>query len=351
MNLDEKRNGIINITYFLLCAFVAFLIYRIISEYLLPFSIGIIVAYCVQKPAGFLAKKSKFKKESLASVLAVVLFVVLIGLILLLGWLICLKFVDFFEFLTVSPEKTEGVINTITKFFDKIFSNTKFKDSARKMLYDMVQNFITKAANFITATITDFLKKLPSFFISCIVTIVATCYISKDYNKLKKFFKGVIDQKKYRIIVDVKDTVCECVFKFITGYFKIFLLTFFNLVVGLLILGNKNFLTVALSIAVLDLFPILGTGTVLIPWSVIEFVKGNFLLGTGLVLLYLVITIIRNFAEPKIIGKQIEINPLFMLIFIFLGFRIGGLVGMLILPLFFTAIFTYLRRKYLQENS
>jgi predicted PurR-regulated permease PerM len=73
-------------------------------------------------------------------------------------------------------------------------------------------------------------------------------------------------------------------------------------------------------------------------------------LGLGLVILYLIITVIRNFAEPKIIGKQIGINPLFTLVFIFLGLRLGGIMGMLVLPVVLTVLFTYFRRQISDNN-
>ena len=67
-------------------------------------------------------------------------------------------------------------------------------------------------------------------------------------------------------------------------------------------------------------------------------------------ILYLVVTIIRNIIEPKIIGKQMDINPLFTLVFIFIGFKLSGVIGMILLPIIVTVIFTYLRRNFAKEN-
>ena len=95
----------------------------------------------------------------------------------------------------------------------------------------------------------------------------------------------------------------------------------------------------------MDLLPVFGTGIILLPWSVFSFLQSNYKNGFGLVALYLIIMIVRNFAEPKIIGKQININPIFTLLFIFIGLRIGGIMGMLLFPLILTVVFTYYRRQ------
>ncbi|MDO4607695.1 MAG: AI-2E family transporter, partial [Clostridia bacterium] len=108
----------------------------------------------------------------------------------------------------------------------------------------------------------------------------------------------------------------------------------------------EHFFVVALLISLVDLLPIFGTGTVLLPWAVINFLTQNYYKGLGIVLLYITITVIRNFLEPKLIGEQFDINPIFTLIFLFLGFRIGGIMGMLALPIFFTVLFTYYRNKF-----
>ena len=208
---------------------------------------------------------------------------------------------------------------------------------------------MTRFGGLLSSIMSDLLKKLPSLFVGSVITVVATCYMARDYDMLKAFLCGIISKQKIKIITEVKNIVAECFIKFTLGYFKIFLITFLMLLLGLFVIGNENFITLSFFVALLDLLPVLGTGTVLLPWALINFLIGNAFKGIGLIVLYLMITIIRNYIEPKIMGKQIEINPLFMLVFIFLGLRIGGLLGMLVFPLVFTVAFTYFRRKYIKS--
>ena len=107
------------------------------------------------------------------------------------------------------------------------------------------------------------------------------------------------------------------------------LLTFFELTIGLHILGIENALVIAFLIAIFDVLPVLGTGGIMLPWILISFLNNQVKTGVGLLILYLVITVIRNIIEPKIVGKQIGLHPLLMLMCMYLGARLFGFLGML----------------------
>lgn len=344
MNLDEKKKFIINFAYFALCTVIILLFSKIILTYLFPFFVGVFIAYAVQKPSKLLAQKFKIKKEICAAVLSVVIFVITIILIGVAGWFVYVGISKLFDYLSQNRDVLKKISDIINNLFK--IDNGNYN----KMLKDFFTNFLTniveKAATFISSRVTGFIKKLPSFLVSSVVTVVATCYISKDFEKVKKFLKGIISAERYQKAVELKSIFLNCISKFFIGYFWIFLITFLELTLGFFALGIKNSILLALVIALFDLLPILGTGTILLPWSIVSMLKKTYFTGVGLVLLYLIIVVVRNFLEPKIIGKQIEINPLFMLFFIFLGLKLGGIIGMLILPIVLTVLFTYYKRKY-----
>lgn len=351
MNLEEKKGFIFNFIYFAFWIVIVFLTFRFVSEYLLPFFVGIIVAYLVQKPASYIALKFKLKKEKIAAVLSVIFFTIIIALISFFLWFLGAQIARLLDYLSANTDAIERIFGDMTVRINKIFenSNSKFKHFLKEISKDIIQTIMTRFGGLLSSIMSDLLKKLPSLFVGSVITVVATCYMARDYDMLKAFLCGIISKQKIKIITEVKNIVAECFIKFTLGYFKIFLITFLMLLLGLFVIGNENFITLSFFVAMLDLLPVLGTGTVLLPWALINFLIGNAFRGIGLIVLYLMITIIRNYIEPKIMGKQIEINPLFMLVFIFLGLRIGGLLGMLVFPLVFTVAFTYFRRKYIKS--
>ena len=120
------------------------------------------------------------------------------------------------------------------------------------------------------------------------------------------------------------------------GYCKaqgyLILVTLAVLSVGLLLLRRRNALLLALVIAFVDALPVFGSGTILIPWGIISLLRGENGLAVGLLLLYAVASLTRTFLEPRFLGRQIGLNPLLTLISLYAGFRLFGILGMILVP-------------------
>ena len=127
------------------------------------------------------------------------------------------------------------------------------------------------------------------------------------------------------------------------AYFTLMTLTFIELSLALLILNIDYAVTLALIISVIDLMPVLGVGTALIPWAVVELIIGNYALGIGLLISYVIILIVRQIVEPRIVGKHIGLHPLITLISMYAGLKIFGAVGLFLLPMLVMFL------KYLQD--
>ena len=121
--------------------------------------------------------------------------------------------------------------------------------------------------------------------------------------------------------------------KYIKAYGILLALTFVLLLVGLWILRIDYAFLLSFLIALADLLPVIGVGTILIPWGIIMLLQKNFYLGFGLLILYLVISLIRQVAEPKVLGKSLGLHPLLTLFATYVGFSLFGLVGMILAPL------------------
>ena len=112
--------------------------------------------------------------------------------------------------------------------------------------------------------------------------------------------------------------------------FKIMFIIAAVLAAGFLILGVNYALLLAVIIAILDFLPILGTGTILIPWAVIRLVAGEYAFGFGLVIIYVLTLVLRQVIQPKIVGDTMGLDPLMTLLFLYLGFKISGIAGMIL---------------------
>ena len=118
------------------------------------------------------------------------------------------------------------------------------------------------------------------------------------------------------------------------SYLIIMLITASEMLVGFLVIGVNNAPLLALCVSLLDMLPVIGVGTVLVPWSVFELLFGNFSRGIGLSVLFFVNLVVRQIIEPKILGKNLGIHPIISLVMLYLGYAVFGIFGLLLVPLF-----------------
>lgn len=353
MGEQAKKQFIINVIFITLCAGIIIIVGNFVLKYLLPFVIAIAVAALMQKPAEIVSRKIHIKKGICATIISAVLYITLAGLLLLMVFKV-------FSFTGRAVTSLSALSNTAVEIFERLEAtfgrlltqlSPDFKGAFNKIISDMIESITGKLSLFLSETATGIVKAAPSFLFSSIVALAATCYIAKDFDGLVSFSKSLIKPKTVEALCDIKKILKTSVLKILAGYLILMVITFFELALGLLILGTKNWLLIALIIAFIDVLPVLGVGAVLIPWGIINIIIGNSFLGVGLMILYIIIVLIRNFAEPKIVGIKVGINPLFILFAMFLGLRLFGFAGLIILPVTFIVVIKYYKNEMEKESS
>ncbi len=348
----RKRDFLINTAFAVVVGVIIYLVFRFMLGILLPFVIGVILSYLVQKPSEKIANKLKINRGICASVFVTVAYIIAITILVFLIWGILgvisnfISNKDNINSLTLIFEKIQIALDKITDNFPMSVSK-----NTGEMFNKIKENTLNEIVAFTSSLAAKTARSLPSFLFSCIVTVVASFYIAKDYEKLIKFLKGFLSEKTVKNIAVIKGILVENVFKIAKGYILILLITFAELSVGFFLIGVRKPIVSAAFIAIVDILPVVGTGTVLIPWSIISFLTEGFSKGFMLLILYVIIIIVRNFSEPKIIGKKVGLNPLFMLVVIFVGLRVAGIGGMLILPIALIVVINFYKRQMLAEKD
>lgn len=193
------------------------------------------------------------------------------------------------------------------------------------MLKGIGQGFTNGLAAFISA--------LPITFTVIVFVILAIYFISKDMNKYTSMYKAklptIFQQKTWDVLKDLQKKI----FGFIRSQIILMMLTFFVSLIGLLILRADYALTLALIMGILDLIPYFGPGFIIIPWSIYSFFTGDMFMGVGLLILYASTVIVRQFAEPKVLSSSMKLNPLAVLVSLFAGLQLFGVIGLVIGPI------------------
>ncbi|SFA77670.1 MULTISPECIES: sporulation integral membrane protein YtvI [unclassified Bacillus (in: firmicutes)] len=178
------------------------------------------------------------------------------------------------------------------------------------------------------AFLVNLLTAIPGFLIEFLVYLIALFLISIELPEIKKRIKErltVESQRKFSIVIN---QLTQAGFGFIKAQIILSLLTFVLAFVGLSILGAPYTSLISLLIVVVDILPILGTGSVLVPWAVVSLLQNNQFLGVGLIIMFVVITVVRRIIEPKVFSTNLGISPLASLVSLYIGFKLFGFIGL-----------------------
>ena len=331
MDLSSKKSFIINIIYTVTVIGLIYFIYKFAIIYLLPFIIGLVLAYVLHKPSVKIAEKTKLKSGTVAGFMVVISYLLLLSVIFLILFFVYTKGIGFIGNYQNAVAYIQNLFDIIEKKYSAFVD--KLPEPAKQMLLSTLSGMSEKAVSYMTGAIsgffTSFAKKLPAVTFSIIVTIIASCYMAHDYNAVKEFLISVIPDSKRKLFYGIKKHLINNTFMILKGYSILLCITFVELLVGFLVIGQKNAIVLAFIIAFVDIFPVLGTGTVLVPWAIVSILNGNTSFGIKLIVLYEVITLLRNYLEPKVVSGKIGIPPLVTLLIMFCGLKIFGFLGMI----------------------
>ncbi len=352
MDKTQKRwSFIVNILYFgiIIAAFLLFMRYAF--GIVAPFIFAFIIAAFLQKPLRFITGKvKKAPKGVVSALLSVLVFALILSLVAVVGARLviivkdylsyfterCATVGDFFEILKVTYLDLE-----LSKMLPQDANNAVLGaiDSLNEYIVngDFLETLTSNISSFITP-VTSVISRVPNAIIGFIVSIIATCFMTASFDEIKDFFVRQFSQENQEKIVRAKRIVISSVGKMFKAYASIIIITTAEIIIGLSILkllkaydGTHIFL-ISLIIAVIDIVPVLGTGTVVLPWSLYSFVTGNIGMGIGLLVMYAMITVIRQVIEPKLVAGQVGISPVVTIMAMFIGVKIFGAIGIFLLP-------------------
>ena len=338
LNTEKKKQFIINTVFYAFIICLILLVCKYLVPILLPFIISFVMASVLVIPARKLAGKNNKIRRLCAITVGVVFFVALFWGIAFLGVALVDWFLEFLEYVPYLYQ--EEILPLLNYCYLEITERMTFADPAlTEKINSVFQNFIGNIGNYISSfsvnaikSITSGLAGIPGLIIQLILMIISCFFFLLDYDKIIAFFVSLIPKGKEKAFETVKWYVTNTLLVYIRSYTLLFLMTYVELSIGFQILGIPYAPIIGLMVAIFDILPVLGTGGILLPWTVVLLVMKNFTMGIGMFVLYLVITVIRNTMEPKLVGKQIGLHPLATMISLYVGLKVIGFWGMLIFP-------------------
>lgn len=353
---------IIRFLFVIVCTILGLYVALFISKLTYPFIIALIIAYLLNPLVNLLNEKARIPRGIAAFLSIVLLLAVLAGLFTLL----ITEIISGSTYLIqVVPESFERLIyfveNIVTDkvipLYDLIMSKYSQLGAGQQQtirtniqsIGDSAINLGKEALNGIIVGIKLVIALLPNTATLIFVSLLATFFISKDWYKIKNLFAKYtpdrIQHYSKTIFIDLR----KALFGFIKAHITLISMTTVLVLIGLLILRIPFAITIAILIGFIDLLPYLGTGLIFVPWILYTFLSNDYKLTIGLAILYGVVIVQRQLAEPKVLSSNIGLQPLPTLISLFVGFKFFGLLGLIVGPVTLVVLSTLYRARVFHE--
>ena len=302
--------------------------------YFMPFVIGWILSVIAGPLVTFLEKKLKIMKRLGSAITIILVLALCIGLIYLIIsqiWeeisVLIRNFPSMYHDLErgLSQIGTQG--NTLFERFPEQIQNSwatlmnNLDDTASSLIARIGEPTIEVAGNVA--------KRIPSVLIGTIVAFVSAYFFIADKENLGEWVKKVVPKSITSRLLLVGENLKYAMGGYFKAQFKIMGVVFAILLVGFTLMQIRFSILLAIAIAFLDFLPFFGTGTALIPWAIYKFLVGDYKMVAALVILYGVTQLVRQLIQPKLVGDSMGLNPLYTLFLLYLGYRVGSVLGMI----------------------
>ncbi len=298
-----------------------------------PFLLALVIAMFLEPVIVLFMKVTRLNRLAAATIISTVFTISFLGLSYLVGLKIISELIAFIKNL---PDLVRHA-NVI--FQDTILRTQIFYDELPEEVVKQLQtaadagvSALINALSSLSKSILNFATAIPNLLIFFIVSTVALYLITFSLGSIKEGFLSLFEVNSREKVSEVLQNLRSSIFGFIRAQTIISGLTYLVALLGLLILQVEYALAIALIIIIVDILPILGTGSVLVPWAIYCIVTGNSFLGIGLIVLFLIITVFRRTIEPKILGDSIGISALSTLVSLYVGFQLVGVIGVFLGP-------------------
>ena len=303
--------------------------------FLMPFVIGWGIAAIAAPLVNWLEKKFNIVKK-LGSALIVILVIglIVVGIYFAVSRII-LEVGDLIKNIPELYAQLESGLRQIGSAMSGIFEKLPvvIQDGWNTVVANLDQymgDLVSRISEPTVMAAGNFAKSLPSYLISVIVAILSAYFFTIEREEVLKWMKQIAPPSVEKRMTLVMDNLRYAVGGYFKAQFKIMGVVFLILLVGFAVLGVRYFVLVAFLISFLDFLPFFGTGTAMIPWGIYKFLMGDYKMAILLIAIYAVTQLVRQLLQPKLVADSVGMNPLVTLLLLYIGYRIGSVLGMIL---------------------
>lgn len=313
---------------------IVFLLPKVLS-FFMPFVIGWLIAMIANPLVKVLEKRVKIKRKHSS----VIITVAVLGAVILAIY--CIASVLF--------RQVNSLLKDLPFIIDEIQAQLNLVAQNTQGLYDIlpmdVQNTFNDAGAALIEAITHILsnisgssldgassivRNVADFFLLAIITILSAYFFIAERDSVVQGFKKIVSSSSMEKVIMIKENFTKAIGGYFRAQFKIMFIITGILLIGFSIIEVKYAYLLAIGVALLDFLPVFGTGTVLFPWAFFELISGNYYNALCLLIIYFVCQLVRQLLQPKMVGDSVGLSPLNSLLFMFIGYQVQGIIGMIL---------------------
>ncbi|MBQ4065818.1 MAG: sporulation integral membrane protein YtvI [Clostridia bacterium] len=336
---EGYRRILVMAAYGLLIVGLGYLFFRYLWKPLLPFLLAWGIAMAVRPAVNAICKRTRLPKKAVSFFVIIFVFLLILGLITVLCGRVAGELRGLSDDLMSDAAGAVGELFDFAAgaaeripFLDRV-EDPEAAEKIRQTVTSMIEGAVSRFSEKIPEMLMGMVAALPGIVIFTVVTVVATFYMGVDVTAVNGFIAHLLPTASRHYLFEAKAKLAEAGIKYVKAYLMLLLITFVQLLIGFFLLEIPYALTLAALIVLIDILPILGVGTVLVPWAVILLVRGDVYTGVGLFILFAVIWVVRQVAEPRIVGESIGLSPLLTLAVMYAGYHFMGFGGLFVFPL------------------
>ena len=311
-----------------------------LASLLSPFLFALVLAWVLNPAVRWLQRRTNASRKAVSMVLVVLVFAVIGGVLFGLGWIAVDQVRSLFDNRqSLLDELLDGlvsVVNSVSGWLGGLVPQGVLTTSE-----DLVDAFVGWVQGLdCSGWLTEMAGQAPSmvtgvsnFAVALVVFMMGSYFITGDYPRLRFELADRVPMVARDFCRSVKDIFMSAFGGYVKSQLILSAGVFAILSAGFFLMGQPYGLLLAFGLAVLDFIPIIGSGTVMVPWAVLDMILGQYGEAAALMAVWGLIALFRQFAEPKILGDQTGLSPILSLVGIYVGMQAGGVLGMVVGPL------------------
>jgi sporulation integral membrane protein YtvI len=299
-----------------------------------PFIAGWLIALLAAPLVQLFEKKLKIKRKTGSAMVIIVVIGLVVLVIYLIGAKLVEELIDFVGELPYIWKQMEKELQQVGKNLDVIYK--RFPQDVQGTMLKIWEEASTSIGSMIgdfgSPTITavgNFARRLPSIIIALIMALLFSYFYVAERSMVYAWLKKSLPVSLQKTFLLLRKSLGKAVGGYFKAQLKIEIWMYILLVIGLTVLQVEYALLIALGIAILDFIPFFGTGTVMVPWAIVEVLSGDYKMTIGLLIIWGGGQLVRQIIQPKIVGDSIGVPPIPTLLLLYIGYKLGGVLGMI----------------------